>query len=136
MSTEIATFKTMQAEHRDWLAAHARWRSDIEHWQAEHKTAVERLTTMQGVIAEHGNALEAHAQTMRTFEAAIAAHNRDMAAYEAGKGAPAQDVLANRHQDNAGRFNRQLDAHERIKKHHQDVMAQLRSLELSAEAAM
>jgi hypothetical protein len=136
MSAEIVTFETMQAEHKTWLAAHADWRRDIERWQAEHKSAATRLTAMQSLIREHGKALEEYARALRDVEDAITAHDREIAEHRAGKGSQAQDVIANRHRDKEGVFGRQQDAHGRIKKHHEEVMAQLRNLESSAEAAM
>jgi hypothetical protein len=136
MNTAVETFETMQAEHKDWLASHAEWHRDIERWQAEHKAAADRLTAMQSMIREHGDALEEHARVLRQSEAAISLHEREIAKYQAGKEAAAQDVMANRHRDNEGVFSQQQDAHERIKKHHEEVMAQLRLLEIYAEAAM
>jgi hypothetical protein len=136
MSTTVETFETMQAEHKDWLASHAEWHRDIERWQAEHKAAADRLTAMQSRIREHGEALEEHARALRQIEAAISLHEREISKYQVGKGTQAPDVMANRHRENEGVFSRQQDAHERIKKHHEEVMARLRNLELSAETAM
>jgi hypothetical protein len=136
MSAEIVTFETMQAEHKTWLAAQADWRRDIERWEAEHKSAATRLTAMQSLICEHGKALEEHARELRRVDDAIAVHDRAIAEHRAGKGYQAQDIIANRHRDKERVFSRQQDAHGRIKKHHEEVMAQLRHLESSAEAAM
>jgi hypothetical protein len=136
MSTAVVTFEKMQAEHRAWLASHAEWQRDIERWQAEHNSAVDRLTEMQRLIREHGEALEEHARALRQIEAAISVHEREIAKHQAGNGTPAQDVMANRHRENEGVFSRQQDAHERIKKHHEEVMAQLRLFEIYAEAPM
>jgi hypothetical protein len=136
MKTQIATTETMQADHRAWLAAHAQWRREIERWQAEHKAAVAKLAALQTAIREHGEALEAHARSIREAEESFAGHEREIAAFRAGTSKVPQDVMANRHQEQAGVFSRQEVAHERIKHHHEAVMDQLRALESSAAAAM
>jgi len=136
MAEKIATIETMLADHQTWLAAHARWRRDIDRWQAEHQEAVTRLTELQNMVRGHGECLEDHARAFRQAEEATSAHEREIAEFIAGTSDQPQDVAANRHQEQEGVFSRQQDAHERIKKHHEAVMAQLTALESAAGAAM
>jgi hypothetical protein len=136
MNEQIVTIETMQADHRTWLAAHAQWRKDIERWQAEHRSAVSRLVELQNFVGEHGQALDAHAQAFQQAENAIAAHEREIVKQRKGANEKPQDIVANRHQQQEGAYDRQQDAHERIRKHHDAVMAQLQSLESAAAAAM
>lgn len=136
MAEKIATIETMRADHQTWLAAHAQWRRDVERWQAEHLAAVTRLAELQNMVRGHGECLEEHARAFRQAEEATTAHEREIAEFMSGTGDKPQDVAANRHQEQEGVFSRQQDAHERIKKHHQTVMAQLQALETAAGAAM
>lgn len=136
MAEKIATIESMRADHQTWLAAHARWRQDIDRWQAEHEAAVTRLAEMQEIVRGHGECLEEHARAVCQAEEATTAHEREIAAFIAGKSDRPQDLAANRHQEQEGVFGRQQDAHERIKKHHEAVMAQLQILETAAGAAM
>jgi len=136
MTEKVATIDTMRADHQAWLAAHAQWRQDIERWQAEHEDAVSRLTELQKLVREHGECLEEHGRAFRQAEEATTAHEREITEFMAGAGDKPQDVAANRHQEQEGVFIRQQDAHERIKKHHAAVMAQLQALESAAGAAM
>lgn len=136
MNKQIITNETMQADHCEWLAAHAQWRQDIERWQKEHESAVARLAEMQKVVREHGECLEEHSRSFLRLADAIASHEREIAGQNAGRSGKPQDVVANRHQEKEGVFSQQQDAHERIKKHHEAVMAQLRALEASTAAAM
>jgi hypothetical protein len=136
MNKPIVTLDTMRSDHRNWLAAHAQWRLDIERWQAEHTSAVTRLAEMQKVVADHGESLAEHARAFRKIEEAIADHEREIANQQRGAGGQPYDVMANRHQEEEGVFSRQKDAHERIRKHHEAVMAQLEALECAAGSAM
>jgi hypothetical protein len=136
MTKHIITNETMQADHRAWLEAHGQWREDIERWQAEHETAVVRLTKLLQIVREHGECLEEHARALDKIDEAIRAHDREIADQEAGTSKVPPDAVATQHQEQEGVFERQKDAHERIKKHHEGVMAQLQALEASAEAAM
>jgi hypothetical protein len=136
MSKQMVTNGTMQSDHKTWLKSHAQWQQDIERWQAEHKSAVDRLGKMQNVIREHGECLQEHARTFREAQDAIAAHEREIAEQSSGTGNQPQDVVANRHREQEGEFEKHKNAHERIRKHHESVMSQIRALESSAAAAM
>jgi predicted nucleic acid-binding Zn-ribbon protein len=136
MNERIITTGSMQADHQTWRAARAQWLQDIDRWQAEHKSAVARLAEMQKTVHEHGESLEEHAKALRKIEEAIAAHEREITKQFSGSNEQPHDVFANRHQDQEGVFSRQQDAHNRIKQHHEGVMAQLNALEASAVAPM
>lgn len=136
MNAEVMTSTTMHADHRHWLAAHAQWQQEIARWQAEHETAVERLAKLQDVVRLHGECLEQHARAFRESEQAIAAHERELQEYQAGANKQPHDVMATRHQAEAEAFRRQQDAQQRIRTHHEAVMAQLFALELTASTAM
>jgi hypothetical protein len=136
MNMETVTTETMQADHRAWLAANAQWRRDIERWRAEHKAAVAKLAALQTAIREHGQALEAHARSLRESEESYEVHECTITAFRRGTSKVPQDVMVNRHQEQAALFSRHEVAHQRIKNHHEAVIDQLRALESSAAAAM
>ncbi|MFO0911414.1 MAG: hypothetical protein U0795_00535 [Pirellulales bacterium] len=136
MTELIVTSESMQADHQTWLAAHAQWQQDIALWQAEHKSAVARLAEVRRAVQEHAKGLEEHAKAFRELERAVAAHEAEIAKQFSGSSEEPYDVVANRHQQQASAFGRQQEAHIRIKKHHEGVMAQLTALEASAAAPM
>lgn len=134
--SHTVTVETMQEDHRQWREAHCQWRRDIDRWQAEHEKAIARLAEMQKVVREHGEALADHSQSLRKAEEAVAKHESEIASYLAGASRSPQDVMANNHQAQEGSFAQHKRAHERIRKHHQVVLAQLENLEKAAAAAM
>ncbi len=135
MKEQTITMETMQADHQRWLRAHEEWRHEIARWRSEHAAAAERLAQMQSLLRDDDDVLEEHARTFRQAECAIAAHEREIAAFLAGTGATPQDVLANRHQEQEGEFSRQKCAHDRIKSRHKIVMEQLQTLESKTMAS-
>lgn len=136
MSENVVSFTTMQADHRAWSDARVHWRCEMQQWQREHDAAVARLAELQKLIHLHGEALTDYAKTLNDADKTAADHDRQMAEYEAGKTQVPQDVLANRHQEQVQRFAHQGEAHDRIKKHHEGVLAQLRQLEVAATSSM
>jgi hypothetical protein len=126
----------MRADHQTWLAAHAEWRHDIERWKGEHEAAAARLAEMQNVVRLHGEALEEHARRSGRPKTPSSPMSARSPSRRPGASKSPQDVVANRHRDQEGAFSRQQDAHARIQKHHEAVMAQLQAFENAAAAAM
>src|SRR5690606_33859597 len=104
MNRQIITLESMQAEHRNWLAAHAQWRKDIKNWQAEHASIAARLASLQQFVREHGEALEAHARAFQEIENAVVVHEREITEQLRGTNETPADLLANRHQEKASAF--------------------------------
>jgi hypothetical protein len=137
MNAHLVTIATMQADHREWLAAHARWRHDVARWQTEHELAITRLAELQHTVQKHGASLTDFLRSLGQTDEALATHEEEIAASrESGEDQTPEDVLANRHIEQAFRFDQERNAHERIEQHHAAVMAQLKSLEASAAAPM
>jgi hypothetical protein len=136
MNKNIVSIETMHADHEHWLSEYARWRAENERWQAEHEAAITCLVELQNIVRRHEECLEEHTHSFAVIENAVAAHERELSRQRIGTNDEPPDVLATRHQEEAARFQRQQDAHERIKNHHQAVMAQLQALETSTIAAM
>jgi len=135
-ATAAVTTAAMQADHAAWLACLARLREDVVRWQAEHRDLVRRLAEMQCSVADHGTALDAHAATFGHVEQAIADHERAIAARSPGAALPRGDQAAERHRDEAALLRRHQDAHGRIARHHEAVVARMAALEQSAAAPL
>ncbi len=64
-------------------------------------------------------------------------HDRAMSEYQdQGAGERLQEKMASKHRELAERHKTQHEAHERIKKHHHTVIAQLAMLRSAIESAM
>lgn len=136
MNKSIVSIESMHADHQHWLSEYTRWRAENARWQAEHEAAIARLLELQNVVRQHADCLNEHTKSFELIENAIAAHERELSKQRVGTNQEPPDVMATRHQGETARFQRQQDAHERIKRHHEAVMAQLNALETSTVAAM
>ena len=63
-------------------------------------------------------------------------HSKSSDYQNLGEGERVQVAMANDHGEHAEQHNTQNEAHERIKKHHHTVMAQLAMLTTAIESAM
>ncbi|NLF68365.1 MAG: hypothetical protein GX575_04840 [Candidatus Anammoximicrobium sp.] len=137
MNQETVSFAGIQADHRQWTSVHSAWRDDVERWQREHQSALSELAKLQGMIREHGEALESHAQAIELHQQALRDHGRAMSEYEhQGIGEGVQEAMAGQHRELAERHRKQRDAHERIEKHHRTVIDRLTRVKAALEAAM
>jgi hypothetical protein len=122
------THATMHQDHRQWLSDNDMWRCDISAWQEEFKTAAAELKQIESVIKEHEKALQVHAAAIRLRQQDLAAHEHVLAEYERGDTGAELISQAKGHEKEAAKHGQQRDAHERIKKHHHEVIAQLNVL--------
>lgn len=136
MSEPIMTLESMQADHLRWGESYAKWHQDISCWQTEHESAAARLAQLQQAMRDHGDALTTHLVAVNHAQQGCAKHERQIAEFKAGTSTVPQDVASIHHREQAENFAKQQEAHERIRKHHEAVMAQLQALEASAAAAM
>ena len=137
MNQEVVTFSDMQSDHRQWDYIHSTWRADVDRWQREHESALSQLAKLEEMIRQHGEALESHSQAIARHQQHLRDHNRAMSEYQhQGAGEPMQKAMASKHRELSGQQKTQHEAHERIKKHHHTVMANLALLKAAIEAAM
>lgn len=122
----------MHADHERWRASLTLWRRDIGRWEAEHRAALACLERMREAIEEHGRGLQDHRRAFEAVEAAACDHEQCLA----GRPGADADLLVGRHHAQQEAFVRHQDAHERIGRHHREVMARMRDLEECAGAAM
>lgn len=118
----------MHIDHRHWLSEHAMWREDIELWRKEIRQACKDLKGVSAVLDEHDKALQAHTEAIAGHEQSLTDHESALADYERGGQGDKLVVMAKDHKKSASRYEQQRDAHERIKKHHHTIIAQLSML--------
>jgi hypothetical protein len=115
----------MHHEHRQWLSENDLWRCDIGSWQEELRRAVVGLKEIEAALKEHETALQTHAAAIRLREQELATHEHALAEYERGEAGAELLGLARTHKAEAAKHAQQRDAHERIKRHHHEVIAKM-----------
>lgn len=131
-----ATDDAMRSDHAAWRECLTRWREDIDRWQAEHRQAIERLARMQDVISLHGECLTDHASAFTAMEQGITAHESLLAAVPDGPPSRPEAKFAEDHLLHRDAMHRQQDAHERIGRHHEQVLACVQALEAATAAPL
>lgn len=125
------THATMHHDHRQWLSDNDMWRCDIANWQQEFKKVAADLKQIEAALKEHEQALQVHAAAIRLREQELAAHEHALAEYERGETGAELISLAQSHEKEARKHAQQCDAHERIKRHHHEVVAKVGLLHIS-----
>jgi hypothetical protein len=126
----------MQADYAAWHASLARWKEDAATWQAEHDALLKRLAEMQRSVVEHGKSLNAHEAAFRGIELALAELERlSTIPPEAGQASPVEPT-ASRHRDLSARVQQVDDAHQRMARHHADVVARMADLERATSSPL
>jgi hypothetical protein len=122
------THATMHHDHTQWLSENDMWRCDISAWQEEFRKAAADLKEIEATLKEHEKALQVHAAAIRLRGQELASHEHALAEYERGETGTELIPLAQAHDKEAAKHTQQHDAHERIKRHHHTVMAQVSML--------
>ncbi|MEX2113104.1 MAG: hypothetical protein WD845_07955 [Pirellulales bacterium] len=129
------THGSMHQDHKQWLSDNDMWRLDIANWQAELREAESSLQDIEAAIKDHTTALQTHAASVRMREQALRAHEHALAEYEQGETGAELIALVEIHRREAADHLQQTDAHERIKRHHHQVIAHLRQVRKALAAA-
>jgi hypothetical protein len=130
------THAVMHHDHRQWLSEHDMWRCDIAAWQEELKKAVTDLKQIESALQEHGRVLQVHATAVRLRGQELATHEHALAVCAQGETGVELTSLAQVHDKEAATHTQQSSAHERIKRHHHAVMAQVRVLQKTVATPM
>lgn len=130
------THGTMHRDHQTWLSENDMWRCDIANWQEEQRQAVAALKEIESALKEHETSLQVHAAAIRLREQDLAAHEHALTEYERGESGAELIALAQAHQKESAKHAQQGDAHQRIKKHHHDVMGQVALLRKAVSKAL
>lgn len=137
MSNTIFSFPTICQHHQDWQAEHATWYADNERWQAEHQAALETLKQIEQGLQDHREALNEHARCTLAHAEGIAADERAIDEYEQrGEHGTFHESLDCTHRVIADYHLIQRQAHERIERHHQHVIAQVAALNEAIEESL
>ncbi|MBI2481227.1 MAG: hypothetical protein HYV60_22085 [Planctomycetia bacterium] len=130
MTEQFSTPSAMYADHRYWKQEHSAWRGDIALWQEEYDALRAALKELEQAVQRHGEALQEHATAITEHEAALDLHERVIAEYEAGCERPGRDDTdIDRHQQQAFAHFDQRQTHERMKREHHRLVAQLEMID-------
>jgi chromosome segregation ATPase len=137
MNISVKSAAESHADHRHWHSDVECWKDDIENWRAEHSAAIVQLQQALEQINENRASLDQHADAVASLERGLEYHEKHLAAsLQSGSETELDKILSDRHAMQAGLYQRQREAHERIKKHHHTAMAQVAILKAALEAAM
>ena len=87
-------------------------------------------------MRQHSDALDEHAESMERLDSQLRDHERALAELKGKGDGPHQEALELEHRKHADLHNSQCTAHDRIKKHHRAVVAQIRLLKAAIEEAL
>lgn len=110
-----------------WRREHDLWEHDISRWQADHQYALIELEHIAQLIVNHGAALRRYAMDLE-------AHKQSLNAV-VGAG-PAARVSESILRGMTSSHSTCRETHDRIRQHHNNVMALLRALGLALRAPM
>ena len=126
--SQVDSHLEMHRDHQLWLSENNAWRVDICNWQEEQRHAETQLAEVEEALQEHKIVLQTHAAAIRARQEQLAGHEHALAACERGQIGPELATLTNSHDEEAAKHSQQREAHERIKRHHHGVIAQVNML--------
>jgi hypothetical protein len=129
------THASMHQDHKRWISDNEMLRCDISAWQEQIKQAIADLKEIETALMEHQKALQTHAAAIRLRELELGTHEHALAEYERGETGAELIGLAKTHDKEAAKHAQQRDAHERIRRHHHNVIGQLSLLRKALAAA-
>lgn len=120
----------VDAEHRYWKQEHDAWRTDIALWQEEYDAMQAALKQFELAVQRHGESLQDHGAAIRNHEAELDLQERAIAEHEFAGERPALEVaeVDRLQQDRVAHFERR-QTHERMKREHHRLVAQLEMLD-------
>lgn len=126
----------LHGDHQRWRGDHEGWWGDIDEWKKQIRSALRDLRDVEDMLRDSLDALDGHADAIWTSEQYMRAH--EVGLYEEVRaGESATDPRwKHTHHEEAARHERLRDAHERIKKHHHAVSAEVVRLVREARKAM
>ena len=137
MNSSLKSLAQSHADHRYWQSELNMWVEDVANWKAEQSDALTELKQIEEEISEHGEALDEHNEKTILLGTGLHAHEKEIAeCLKTGVVGEMHEEYCSYHDRQASEQARQRDAHERIKKHHHQVMAQIAMLKAALETAM
>ncbi len=122
------TIRDMQADHHVWLNEIDRWQGYLRTWQKQQANLLQEFEKFQKRVAQYGNDLKGHADSLAMHRSEIVACERAMVEQHKG-GEQLEPQLAEAHAKSVGHHEAQRSLHERLKQMHHTLLAQLGMLE-------
>jgi len=119
------TIAEIQSDHQHWLREIERWEGRLGLWDNEQALLVREVTRLQQLVHKHGAELEEHAAALKALKEVIAAAERS-AVTQRGE---VDRSLAQVHAKTETSHAAQRDLHERLKRMHHTLVAQLSMLQ-------
>ena len=126
----------MHEQHTKWQIEHDAWMADIDRWKRDLQQALSDLKEVEEMLYDSLDALEFHARRLWENQQRVRAHEAilaEEARHDARKTDKEREAI---HAEHAAQHERTMHAHERIRKHHNDVVAQIVRLLAQAGKAM
>jgi len=124
-SDDMDKLEEPQSNCSHWHREHESWESDVSRWQADHQHALVELEHIAQLVVSHGQALRRHATDLEAHKQGLTAIQRSGQA--AAVSASTVDGLSGGHR-------KYRDIHQRIRRHHEIVVASLQALADAARA--
>ena len=120
-----ATNEAMHADHRTWALAMSQWDDDLALWHNELIQAGESLRQAGAALDAHGGGLDSHRRLLHREAEEVEDHEHLMACVARHQADHDRVAQAGGHDAEAARYRRLLDAHERLKRYHHQLMAKV-----------
>jgi hypothetical protein len=130
------THAELHADHRTWKSEIALWRDELALWREECVKALAAVDQITTALREQDKALQAHGQSIDAQKEYLSGHEQALAEYEGGVTDESLIAQAKEHQHEEELQNQRREAHERIKRQHHALMAELVALLKTLARAM
>lgn len=118
----------MHRDHRSWASEFNAWQDDVRVWQQEFTQAKSQLKELESALVKHEEVLRQHASDMRLDEAGSSSHEHALVEFEKGGAGEGLPSMAKQHQLEAQKHAERRQFHERLKRHHHELLARWRLL--------
>jgi len=131
-------YSTIHEEHYEAQCEHEMWLEDIEHWEGDHQQTEVMLEEVRAALRDHGVALRDHAETIKAHDVRAQLHEEELVDFERGGNPPDPDHAepGGLHREFQHRHEGTRQAHQRIKEHHDMIMAAVHRLYKDLKSAM
>jgi predicted nucleic acid-binding Zn-ribbon protein len=136
MAMSKTIHQKMHEQHVKWQRDYETWSADIDQWKKELQGALTDLSEAESALHDSLNALDSHAETNWENQQQLKAHEA-VVSEEARMGESKTDrdwsVI---HRDHSSQHERAIETHERIRKHHHEVVVEAVRLLNQVRSAM
>lgn len=126
----------MHGDHQHWLSESDFWREDTAQWRTEIEQSLRDVERLNEALRAHAAALHAHLEMICSHAQKIRAHEHALAGFEQGDGGDELIGFAKDHEKERAEQVATRQVHERLKKFHHGLIAQLNLLIKSVSKAV